>query len=159
MRIFLTAVMILTLSVSAFASSPRFITGGTAYLTEEEPIFSVRYGLSQEIPFLSTEQSVMYSLTLAKYGGGGYLKGGDQEFAFFPVRPTGKGLRVFFLIGGDVTRLEKPEGPITYFQASTGFGVYLEISKQTAVALAYKSKSSEDQKAATIGLFLTTTIF
>jgi hypothetical protein len=158
MRIILPLILMILMLAGSVIAGPRFVAGGAAYLTEDDPVFSVRYGLSHELPFLSTEQSAMYSISLYKQSRDDYLKGGNQEFAFFPVRPIGKGFRIFFLIGGDVTRLDKEEGPVTYFQASTGVGAYWEFSGKTAVAVAYKSKSSEHERASTVGLFITTGI-
>ena len=157
----LMVLMLLTFCIPVFAQenpgTVRFQTAGCVLTrSDAEPEYNMRFGISKGL--LSGEsKSALYSIAFGKYGDG--VKGADLEFAFFPSKPTGSGVRFFFVAGSNYTVIETEIDPITYLQFASGGGLYWDFSPTAALWFAFKLEQSEDLQTVHAGIGLSTALF
>lgn len=147
-------VMILALLLicsTAWATGPRFQVAYSGVYTAGEDnrstVYSFRTGASYKI-WTMDNGGALYTVALGEYGDNEYTKakGAGVEVVYFPVAPTGKGLKIFLPLGTNVTNIEdfSELSNITYWQMASGIGLYWDFQPQTAVWVAVKAQMSED---------------
>lgn len=155
MKKLILILLILIMSVPVFGQQFRIQTAGSMFaMTGEKPIFMAQFGLSRE---LTNEKSHggMYAVALGKFGDN--AKGANLELVYFPIRPTGSGWRMFFVIGGNLTEVEFIQmEPVAYLQFTSGMGAYWDFTQTSAGWLACKLESAQDINSIQVAVGLST---
>ena len=123
---------------------------------EARPIINFRTGVSTKMATVGTS-GALYGVVLGRYGESGDMAGAGVELAFFPVAP-GRGLSVFFPLGTQVSQIDLGDDPITYWQATSGVGLYWDFSERVAVWGAVRAETSEDYTTVDAGLGLSISV-
>jgi len=152
LNILIIASLVVLFVMPCYAQVRYQVAGSMLSVTDEKPIYTAQAGLS--VPLSASEGGgALYMIMLGKYGAS--AKGGNVEFAFFPIKPTGHGFRLFFVIGGNFTEVEMQEmEPVSYLQFASGLGLYWDFTPQVALWSAFKLEQSEDFQTAQVGLGL-----
>lgn len=158
----LILILCILIMASAISAQSRLQLAGRSMITsgeeKRESIHNFTFGFSHKMGDVG-DDGAAYGVVLGKYGEAGKVKGAGLEVVWFPVRPSGKGFRLFFPTGVNVTQVDMGEIPVTYIQAASGIGGYYEFSPATAIWGAFKIESSEKLTTLDLAIGLSMAIF
>ncbi len=132
----------LMLAVSYTVADSRVQVAGSANFSagdgvKSAPAYDTFVGFS-DLLFDIGETSALYGVFSGRIG---ETKGGAIGGAFFPKKPIGQGLRVFFPVSAEAT----VEDVTTIIQGIVGIGAYWDVSSDYAVWGTLTSKTGKDK--------------
>ena len=134
----------------------------TAGPENKSTVLSFRIGISKSVAHFANG-GALYAVALGEYGDNDQekVKGAGGELVYFPVAPTGKGIRIFGIAGTNVTNIKNYAdiSNLTFWQAATGLGLYWDFNLNTALWIAGKAITSEDRTFVNVGVGLSIATF